>query len=277
MQHHLLTALAILMVMSGSAQAAKKGEKTSPAKIDLVGMDYPDYVEIIGALSLPDIAPEVLTATEAQYLRLSLVDVEDVPYLATGYVIYQTLTTEAVIPVNINFIVDKDENAWCFNPEIPYCTDFSQLNTWLRKAHVKVSNKKEAGSLARYVIALGMSTVHHPQDFLFLRLSGKFGVEHFEFLKNIEDIYVPGKANFRSEAEQSEYDSIIRSYEKRINRPTTEPHGKGWRLHGFTYKIMRGSGDLREWNIDVHPNGTVKVKMTALETGIGEISWSWAP
>ena len=276
MHRHILTTLAVLLVMSSAALAANSGKKTPPARIDLVGIDYPDYVETIGALSLPGVAADVLTATDPQYLRLSLVDVEDVPYLAPGFVIYQTLSTGTEIPVNLNFIVDEDENAWCFNPEIPYCSDFLQLNNWLRKARIKVSSKKEAGSLARYVIALGMSTAHHPRDFLFLRLSGKFGVEQFEFLKSIEDIYEEGLASFRSEAEQEEYVSITRSYGERVNPPATEQRGKAWHFHGFTYKMMKDGGDLREWDIDVHPNGMVDVKMTTLETSIGEVTWSWA-
>jgi hypothetical protein len=140
-----------------------------------------------------------------------------------------------------------------------------------------VHNATEAGSLARYVMALGMSTAHHPRDFLFLRLSGKFGVEQHEFLKDIENIYEKGKAKFRTEAEQAEYDSITRTYGKRVKPPAVEQRGKDWHLHAFTYKRMRGAGDLREWDIDVHPDGTVDVKMTTLETGIGEVSWSWAP
>lgn len=276
MHRCLLISMAVLMAMSSSSLAADPDTEKAPARIDLVGRDYPEYVETIGALSLPSVSAEHLATTDPQYLRLSLVDVEEVPYLSSGFVIYQTVSTGTEIPVNVNFIVDEDENAWCFNPEIPYCSDFPQINKWLRKAGHKVSTRQEAGSLARYVLALGMSTAHHPRDFLFLRISGKFGVEHHEFLKNIEDIYEESRAKFRSEREQEEVASILRSYGERVKPPTTVKHGKGWHFHAFTYKMMKDGGDLREWDIELHPDGTVEVKMTPLEQGIGEVTWSWA-
>lgn len=242
----------------------------------LVGMDYPDYVETIGALTLPGQPESVLEETDPQYLRVSLVDVEEVPYLPKGFEIYQTVSTGVEMPVSLHFVVDQDENAWCFNPQIAYCSDFDLLNTWFRKAKFPLTTQEEAGSLARFIIEIGISTVHHPDDFIFLRLAQDFGVQFFQFLRNIEDIYIKNYDAHRSESEREEYKIMTERYRDRIKRETVVPVGKNWQLHGFTYKMMRASGELREWTIEVRPNRKVTVDMKVLEEGIGEVTWSWA-
>jgi hypothetical protein len=239
-------------------------------------MDYPDYVETIGALTLPGQPESVLEETDPQYLRVSLVDVEEVPYLPKGFEIYQTVSTGVEMPVSLHFVVDQDENAWCFNPQIAYCSDFDLLNTWFRKAKFPLTTQEEAGSLARFIIEIGISTVHHPDDFIFLRLAQDFGVQFFQFLRNIEDIYIKNYDAHRSESEREEYKSMTERYRDRIKRETVVPVGKNWQLHGFTYKMMRASGELREWTIEVRPNRKVTVDMKVLEEGIGEVTWSWA-
>ena len=202
--------------------------------------------------------------------------VETVKYLPAGWEVYQTISTGVSMPVSLHFIVDRNENAWCFNPEVPYCSEFKALDRWIGRAGSPPEDLAQASSLARFVVELGISTVHHPRDFLFLRLQQDFGVEHFQYLKKIEDIYDPSKARYRSEEEQKEYETMISRYKDRISWVTIKEEDDGWRLHGFTYKMMRAAGQLREWDVLVHRDGTVDVKMEILEDGIGDVSFSWA-
>jgi hypothetical protein len=61
-----------------------------------------------------------------------------------------------------------------------------------------------------------------------------------------------------------------------VSKVTLVEDEDGWLLHGFTYKMMRASGQLREWNVRVRRDGTIHVEMEILEDGIGEVSFSWA-
>jgi hypothetical protein len=118
--------------------------------------------------------------------------------------------------------------------------------------------------------------VHHPRDFLFFRLSQKLGVQNFQYLDSIEAIYEPHMAPYRSEQEAEEYATMTERYGDRVKRVALEATDDGWRLHGFTYKMMKAAGDLREWDIRVRPDGTADVQVETLERGIGEVTWSWA-
>jgi hypothetical protein len=190
--------------------------------------------------------------------------------------IFQTVSTGTILPVNVNLVVDRAGQAYCFNPEIPYCTDFEKLNDWFRGAAIRIESKEDAGALARFVVELGMSTVHHPENFVFFRLTQDFPVQYWQFLKDIEMIYEKAHERYRSEAEAEEYERITGLYRDRIGPATFEEVEGGYLLHGFTYKMMSAAGDLREWSVLVRSDGTVKVDMKVLETGIGEVSWSWA-
>jgi hypothetical protein len=278
MNRRLITGCILLAALSaaGLMAADTAGDADPVARVILTGMDYPEYAEDIGALRLRDSTAEIVAESDPQYQRLSLVDVESVPYLSSGWEIYQTVSTGADMPVSVHFIVDAQENAWCFNPEIPYCSDFKLLDRWLKRGHFVPENIMQAASLARFVIEMGISTVHHPRDFLFLRLQQDFGVEHFHFIKTIDELYMPEKTLYRSEAEREEYETITARYKDRVTRTTTTEEEDGWRLHGFTYKTMRASGQLREWDVLVRRDGTVDVKMEILEDGIGELTFSWA-
>ena len=247
-------------------------------RVTLVGTDFPDYQEVVGHLYLLGVSePGALARTDEQFLRLSLVDVEQVSFLPDGLTVYQTLSTGAEMPLNLNFVVDGQRHAACFNPEVPYCTDFSLLNGWLSEAGLKVEDQKTAADLARFIVGLGISTVHHPRDFLFLRLSQSFGVEHYHYMKGIDEIYYEYQAPHRTEAKRKEHETITARYRDVVQPARFEETEQGFRMHAFTYKIMRAAGDLREWDILVHRNGQVDVSIKTLETGVGELFWSWAP
>ena len=282
-----LVAGLIVLALAGKAPGAGEQSPTGTgdrkvsatrASITLVGTDYPDYQEVVGHLRLLGVSdPDVLAETDAQYLRLSLADVEHVPFLPEGLTVYQTITTGVTLPVNLNFVVDEKRRAACFNPEVPYCADFDLLNKWLKGAGLKISDKQQAGELARFVVDLALSTVHHPQTFLYFRLSGSFGVQHWTYIKDIEDIYYEHQAPHRTEERRKEYAAITSRYRDVVRPLQIEETANGFRMHGFTYKTMRAAGDLREWDIIVHRDGQVDVDLQLLETGIGELYWFWAP
>ena len=285
-QHVAATLLTLAVVATGLAGEASAAEKSAKEKgesahlpsITLVGTDYPDYEEVIGNLRLLGVSdPAVLADTDRQFLRLSLADVARVPFLPEGLTVYQTITTGVTLPVNLNFIVDDQHRAACFNPSVPYCTDFSLLNKWLKQAKLKTDDRKTAGSLARFVVGLGFSSVHHPRDFLYFRLSQKFGIQHQQYIRNIEDIYYETQASHRSEARREEYSAITSRYRDVVRPMRLEAVDDGFRLHAFTYKIMQAAGDLIEWDIVVHADGQVDVGVETLERNIGELFWSWAP
>lgn len=272
----LLAVCATLLLPPVSLASEPEDETPDDAVITLVGLDFPDYEEVVGQVRLPGIDPAVLEETDPQYLRLSLADKQAVPFLPDGMLVYQTVSTGTILPVHVNIVVDAKGQGYCFNPEIPYCTDFDKLNEWFRRSSIRIENKEEAGNLARFVVELGMSTVHHPKNFLFFRLTQDFPLQHWSYLKDIEFIYEKNYARYRSEEEAEEYERITSKYRDRINRVTIEEIEGGYRLHGFTYKMMSAAGDLREWTVVVRPRGLVEVEMETLETGIGEVSWSWA-
>ncbi len=267
----------LALILSSLAAPLAAAEGAGAARLTLVGSDYPEYRTEVGTLTLPGVAPEVLERTDPQYLRLSLVDVEQVPHLPERLSVYQTVTTGVVMPVSVNLVVDAAGNATCFNPEIPYCSDFSRINPWLKEARRAIPDRTAAGDLARFLVELGISTVHHPNDFLFFRIKQKFGVEHFNFMTSIEQIYLPDHAPYRSEPEREEYERLTKKYGDRIKPMTLAEVDEGWLLHGFTYKMLKAAGDIREWKVLVRRDGTVDVKVDTLETGVGEVSWSWAP
>jgi len=272
----LLAVCATLLLPPLSLASEPEVDAQDSAVITLVGLDFPDYEEVVGQIRLPGIDPDVLEETDPQYLRLSLADRQKVSYLPAEMTVYQTVSTGTILPVNVNLVVDEEGQGYCFNPEIPYCTDFNMLNDWFRRTLVRIENKEDAGTLARFVVELGMSTVHHPENFLFFRLTQDFPLAHWNYLKDIETIYEKGHARYRSEAEAEEYERITELYRDRVGPATVEKVEGGYRLHGFTYKMMSGAGDLREWTVFVGPKGKVEVDMETLETGIGEVAWSWA-
>ena len=99
----------------------------------------------------------------------------------------------------------------------------------------------------------------------------------WEYIKDIEDIYYEHQAPHRTEERQKEYAAITSRYRDVVRPLQIEETATGFRMHGFTYKTMRAAGDLREWDIIVHRDGQVDVDLKLLETGIGELFWSWAP
>ena len=115
--------------------------------ITLVGPDYPDYRERLGRLKLlgvPD--PEALERTDPQFKRMSLVDVESVAFLPPDLQVYQTVTTDLILPVNVNYVVNSRKEGACFNPEIPYCADFDLLNMWLAEAKLSIEDRESAST-----------------------------------------------------------------------------------------------------------------------------------
>jgi hypothetical protein len=270
---------ALLLALPAAAQESgpEAGPEPADAVITLVGLDYPDYEEVVGQVRLPGVTPDLIEETDPQYLRLSLADTEQVSFLPERLTVYQTVSTGVDMPVSVNLVVDPEKNAYCFNPDIPYCTGFERLNGWFKQAGLKITDQEEGATLARFVVELGMSIVHHPDDFMFFRLRQKFGVEYWLFLRDIEQIYEKHHSPYRSEDEREEYERITTRYRDRVRPATVEEVEDGYRLHGFTYKMMKAAGDLREWDVTVHRDGTVDVQMETLERGIGEVSWSWAP
>ena len=280
-----LLAAVLSLVPAGAPQAgstppapAAAPEASGPS-IELVGDDYPEYRRVIGPLRLESTPlPDALSRTEPQFKRLSLVDVETVRWLPRGWVVYQTISTGVELPVNLNLVVrEKDRTGLCFNQDIPYCVGFDQLNVLLRQAGTHVASEAEASSLAGFVVGLGMSTVHRPDNFIFMRLTGKFGVEYTEFIDDFEFIWDETKAGFRSEEETREYERTRALYKERIAPYTVKPADGGWRMHGFAFKMMQGGGDLSEWSVVVRPDGTVEVETGILERSIGDAAWSFAP
>ena len=253
--------------------------EASGASIELVGDDYPEYRRVIGPLRLEATpSPDAVARAEPQFRRLSLVDVETVRWLPRGWVVYQTISTGVELPVNLNIVVrEKDRAGLCFNPEIPYCVGFDRLNVLLRAAGTPVANEADASALGVFVVGLGMSTVHRPDNFIFFRLTGSFGVQYTEFLEDFEFMWDETKAKFRSEEEGREYERTRALYKDRIGPYSLKPTDGGWQLHGFAYKLMQGGGDLSEWTVVVHPEGTVDVQTQVLERSIGDASWSFAP
>ncbi|MFQ5670239.1 MAG: hypothetical protein ACE5HD_06930 [Acidobacteriota bacterium] len=257
---------------TSKTQAAEDG-----LQITLVGTDYPEYREERGTLRIPDFDPAQRESVDPQFLRLSLVDVQKADFLTEVVSLYQTLTTDADLPFNLNFIVYGKNNAICFDPEIPYCSSFSELNRWLRRGTNRIANLDEARSLARFVVELGMSTVYHPKDALYLRLKMNMSPEYSLFLRSINDIYLPWMSSHRTEEKEEERKTLLAKYQDRIRPATMVRDGEDFIFHGFTYKIVRGDGDLREWKVVVARRGNVEVDMTPLEKGVGELFWSFAP
>ncbi|MFQ5720250.1 MAG: hypothetical protein ACE5IK_11945 [Acidobacteriota bacterium] len=277
-----LALTAALALAPATAQTAGQQATSPPAgpapAVVLVGTDYPQYKEVVGHLSLlgghdakvmSDVAPE--------YRRLSLADIETTPFLPEGFSIDQTVSTGVDLPVNLNFVVDDEGRGACFNPEVPYCTGFELLNRWLESAGLTIDSEAKAGKLARFVVGLGLSTVHHPRDFLFFRISQPFGVENYQYFDSIDALYDKSRAAYRTEAKQKEFEAMSAKYRDVIHPPTMLATDDGFLFEAFTYKIMRSAGDLRQWRIMVHRDGTVQVDLQTLETGIGELYWSWAP
>ncbi|MFQ5768291.1 MAG: hypothetical protein ACE5ID_09960, partial [Acidobacteriota bacterium] len=192
----LLFVLALPAAAGGASSPSPEGGRNVGMKVTIVDDDYPDYSKDLGSVEFPNVDPAVLKRTEARFRRLALADTEEVEYLPKGYWVYQTITTDLELPVNLDLVVDRSRRAVCFNPDVPYCTGFTHLNTLLKEAGLTVHNIKEAGDLARFVVDLGISSVFRPDNFIYQKLSQKMGVQYFNFLRNIEDIYVPSQAPF---------------------------------------------------------------------------------
>ena len=270
-------------LLTGSGTAPSSTPPTvdpAPPALVLVADDYPDYPKEIGRLTLdPAPPPGVLAQVEPRFLRLALADIETTPHLPTGLVVYQTVSTDRDLPVNLNLVVRVESHAAaCFSPDIPYCQGFELLSRWFREAGVRVPDLEEADSLARLVVGLGMATVHRPDSFQYLQLTGKFGLQYWSFMEQVDEIYDAEQAPYRSEAKAREYQEITSRYRDLIHPVSVVPVDGGWRLHGFVFRTLHSSaGELREWTVTVHPDAAIEVETRLLEKGIGETSWPFAP